>query len=143
MTSVYGQLNAVGPWVKGDSFVTVMENATITNNSWDGPAVRGIGAGAGGRDMVLVNVDVSDNDIDAQAFACLDAEIEVSYTNVRSSGTLPDSECMVGTPSNEDPTYSADYDLLTGSPLIDAGDPSILDADGTTSDIGWTGGPGG
>ncbi len=33
--------------------------------------------------------------------------------------------------------------LSAGSALIDAGDPSILDADGTTSDIGAYGGPGG
>ena len=35
------------------------------------------------------------------------------------------------------------FHLQYGSPLIDAGDPSILDADGSRSDIGWTGGPGG
>lgn len=33
--------------------------------------------------------------------------------------------------------------LQFGSPLIDAGEPSILDADGSRSDIGWTGGPAG
>ena len=40
---------------------------------------------------------------------------------------------------------AADWDLTldTGSPCIDAGDPSILDADGSTSDIGCYGGPDG
>lgn len=33
--------------------------------------------------------------------------------------------------------------LQSFSPAIDAGDPSILDADGSRSDIGYTGGPGG
>jgi hypothetical protein len=33
------------------------------------------------------------------------------------------------------------FRLLAGSPLIDAGDPAILDADGTVSDIGRFGGP--
>lgn len=33
--------------------------------------------------------------------------------------------------------------LQLGSPLIDAGDPSILDAEGSRSDVGWTGGPAG
>ncbi len=33
------------------------------------------------------------------------------------------------------------FHLQYGSPLTDAGDPSILDADGSRSDIGWTGGP--
>ncbi|HEX9749824.1 MAG TPA: right-handed parallel beta-helix repeat-containing protein [candidate division Zixibacteria bacterium] len=35
------------------------------------------------------------------------------------------------------------FQLQYGSPLIDAGDPSVLDVDGSRSDIGWTGGPGG
>lgn len=35
------------------------------------------------------------------------------------------------------------YRLQWGSPLIDAGDPGVLDTDGSRSDIGWTGGPGG
>lgn len=33
--------------------------------------------------------------------------------------------------------------LQAGSPLTDRGDPSILDTDGSRSDIGWTGGPAG
>jgi len=36
-----------------------------------------------------------------------------------------------------------DFLLQAYSPAIDAGDPSILDADGSRSDIGYTGGPGG
>ena len=38
---------------------------------------------------------------------------------------------------------SGDFRLQAYSPLIDAGDPNILDADGTRSDIGAYGGPGG
>jgi hypothetical protein len=33
--------------------------------------------------------------------------------------------------------------LQRGSPLIDAGNPDVQDLDGTRSDIGWLGGPGG
>jgi hypothetical protein len=42
-----------------------------------------------------------------------------------------------------DPMFidTADYHLQAFSPLIDAGDPSILDVDGTRSDIGAYGGP--
>lgn len=36
-----------------------------------------------------------------------------------------------------------DLHLLATSPLVDAGDPTLLDADGTRSDIGAYGGPGG
>lgn len=42
-----------------------------------------------------------------------------------------------------DATQAWDLTLDAGSSLIDAGDPSILDADGTTSDIGAYGGPDG
>jgi hypothetical protein len=38
---------------------------------------------------------------------------------------------------------SGDFHLQAYSPLIDAGDPNILDVDGTRSDIGAYGGPGG
>ncbi len=43
------------------------------------------------------------------------------------------------------PMYAGeeDYHLQSFSPLIDAGDPDILDVDGTRSDIGVYGGPGG
>ncbi|MEW5701681.1 MAG: Ig-like domain-containing protein [Candidatus Zixiibacteriota bacterium] len=35
------------------------------------------------------------------------------------------------------------YHLQAGSPLINAGDPALLDVDSSRSDVGWTGGPGG
>jgi hypothetical protein len=35
------------------------------------------------------------------------------------------------------------FRLQAQSPAIDAGDPTILDVDGSPSDMGWTGGPGG
>lgn len=46
---------------------------------------------------------------------------------------------------NAFPMFEGDslYPLQAGSPLIDSGDPSVLDGDGSRSDIGWTGGPGG
>ena len=52
-----------------------------------------------------------------------------------------------GTDGNisEDPLFadpsSDDWTLGSGSPCIDAGDPAILDADGTSSDMGAYGGP--
>ncbi len=41
------------------------------------------------------------------------------------------------------PPYDYDYHLQYGSPAIDAGAPWLLDADGSRSDIGVFGGPGG
>lgn len=40
-----------------------------------------------------------------------------------------------------DPLYCPDFTLRPGSPAIDAGNPALLDADGTRSDIGAYGGP--
>jgi len=69
--------------------------------------------------------------------------------NDYSGGSSP-----VGSDGNisEDPefvSFSLDTDwsewdlhLTSGSALIDAGDPSLLDPDGTVSDIGAYGGPG-
>ena len=41
-----------------------------------------------------------------------------------------------------DPKTDNDYRPLSASPLIDSGDPEILDPDGSVSDIGLYGGPG-
>ena len=55
-------------------------------------------------------------------------------------GIIPDSTNIYSDPMfvNED---SMDLHLQMYSPLIDAGDPSILDIDGSRSDIGLYGGP--
>jgi len=50
------------------------------------------------------------------------------------------SNLLVAAPMFAD---TLDFLLQAYSPAIDAGDPTILDADGSRSDIGYTGGPGG
>ena len=47
---------------------------------------------------------------------------------------------LIVDPSYADPA-AADYSLGPSSGLIDAGDPDILDLDGSRSDMGFTGGP--
>lgn len=44
---------------------------------------------------------------------------------------------------NAYPMFADDslYRLQAGSPLINTGDPAVLDVDGSRSDVGWTGGP--
>lgn len=44
---------------------------------------------------------------------------------------------------NVDPKFAGEYALRpsAGSPLVDSGDPAILDKDGSRSDVGATGGP--
>jgi hypothetical protein len=65
-----------------------------------------------------------------------------------SGGVLLDSTDVLADPmfvNDTIPTYGGayDYHLQMFSPAIDAGDPNILDVDGTRSDIGAYGGPGG
>ncbi len=73
----------------------------------------------------------------------------ISYNNFYGNGTISndisklDPDTLIYT--SFDPMYegtdSSNYRLQMYSPLIDAGDPTILDVDGTRSDIGRYGGP--
>jgi hypothetical protein len=62
------------------------------------------------------------------------------------SGTSTHTAVAEGDPGFVDATRAAaaarDLRLDSGSAAIDAGDPAILDADGSTSDMGAYGGPG-
>lgn len=53
------------------------------------------------------------------------------------------SDQFIGSDGNisEDPGFEEDYALSAGSAAFDAGDPAIVDADGTRSDLGHLGGP--
>jgi parallel beta-helix repeat protein len=66
------------------------------------------------------------------------------HNDVNYSGFTPDSTNLSVNPMivNDDTTRGElDFHLQMFSPLIDAGDPSILDKDGSRSDIGLYGGP--
>ena len=64
---------------------------------------------------------------------------ETNYTGVTPDSTNISVDPMV---VNDDSTKGElDFHLQAFSPLIDAGDPDILDKDGTRSDIGLYGGP--
>ncbi|UCC80985.1 MAG: right-handed parallel beta-helix repeat-containing protein [Candidatus Zixiibacteriota bacterium] len=100
---------------------------TISNNSLIGGNVSAVGLG--GNNTILY----------------------ASYNNIWNAAV----DFSVGSPSShvdtsfgllhEYPMYMGgnDYHLQAFSPLIDAGDPAILDVDGSRSDIGCYGGPGG
>jgi len=68
--------------------------------------------------------------------AALDAYVAPGY-----NGSIDTSYGIL----HDDPMFldSTDFHLQAFSPLIDAGDPNILDVDGSRSDIGCYGGPGG
>jgi hypothetical protein len=64
---------------------------------------------------------------------------------VRGGDTIPNDRPGNHDNQNVHPMFvdTIDFLLQAFSPAIDAGDPSILDLDGSRSDIGYTGGPGG
>ncbi|MCA0389494.1 MAG: hypothetical protein LCH52_13480 [Bacteroidetes bacterium] len=73
----------------------------------------------------------------------------ISYNNFYGNGTIsndiskldPDTLIYTSCDPMYEGTDSSNYRLQMYSPLIDAGDPTILDVDGTRSDIGRYGGP--
>jgi hypothetical protein len=67
----------------------------------------------------------------------------------RYNDTLPRSFSGMSDPTGSsgnisaDPQFGADFVLASTSPARDAGDPALLDVDGTRADMGMYGGPGG
>jgi hypothetical protein len=64
-----------------------------------------------------------------------------SHPGTRRGNVSVDPQFVNYTPT--DPFHTWDFHLAPGSPLIDAGDPDLVDPDGTRSDMGAYGGPGG
>jgi len=72
------------------------------------------------------------------------AEINVTYSDISSNGSLPAFKNGTGNMSNP-PAFAVGYFLKTGSSCINAGnpDPAYRDRDGSPNDIGAYGGPNG
>jgi hypothetical protein len=132
------------------------ENWTIAHNTLgadtDGPAETIDLSG----DWTLRNLDITGNDgLATGTLVSADGTLDIDHVNVSeqveptlfadSSGERTAATALAGDPLYTDVTGSdpTDWDLTlqSTSPLIDAGDPTILDADGSTSDIGAYGGP--
>ncbi len=120
------------------------ENVTIADSdSYEGAIAQKEGS------TTLVNVDISNIDGGGSALLLEEGTIDASYSNFYDldGGVIVGGESPVGSNGNiaVDPDYndpgSRDYSLSSGSDLIDAGDPSIEDTDGSRSDIGSAGGP--
>jgi len=135
-----------------------LTNTTVVGNSLDGGPGMGV-LGADEATLSLVNTIVAyDNPLSTPLVAVYDvggSEIAMSWSDLYGSG---DRVSGLADPTGIDRNISVDplfvdtsaaeaidWDLRldAASPLVDAGDPSILDVDGTTSDIGAYGGPGG
>ena len=137
----------------------LLVNGDIVGNSATGSALEVGGAGVHGRYIAratigqvdAINVNVVDNDVWMEDGVDLG---DWAYTNSSDgAGAFDPSDWLADVDGNieAEPGYTSlsgdpidwDLTLTAGSACIDAGDGSILDADGSTSDIGAYGGPGG
>jgi len=87
-----------------------------------------------------VPVTIKNNNIIGSQNAVYNNVGDVKYNNFWKVSTYPPDTTNISV----DPMFvtdTSDYHLQMYSPLIDAGDPGILDKDGTRSDIGLYGGP--
>ena len=148
--------------------VVNLTNVSVANNTSDASTCYNCGGVVVYSSVVadFVNVDISgagttstSGDIYSDGLSCLFADtsntVAASYTNLFGNASGDgSSDCsdtsgwtnmLAVNPDYTDTTATdpADWDLslATGSALIDAGDPSILDTDGSTSDVGSHGGP--
>ena len=104
------------------------------------------GIKAGGNDIILNNVVTdANNGIIPYSTQNITVQHNNSWNNnVNYSGFTPDTTNLSVDPMivNDDTTQGdLDFHLQKFSPLIDAGDPNILDKDSSRSDIGLYGGP--
>jgi predicted outer membrane repeat protein len=86
------------------------------------------------------------------AFGADEGALEVMWALVQGAATVTDGEVTTADLAEGDPRFvvyehqmaasELDLRLLRGSPAIDAGNPELLDADGSRSDLGAYGGPG-
>ena len=159
---VSNTIDCAGATFTSGSSVVLM-NATVYGNEIDGLGTASEMLGAGLcllSDTTLRNVTVSSNrgnDVtQAGGVYVAGATASVSYTNVYGNDVANwvGMDDPTGTDGNlsVDPGFTdasavdaIDWDLMlaAGSGLIDAGDPAILDVDGSRSDLGAFGGPGG
>ena len=146
-------LYASGVWVYSGS-TSAFFNASIVDNTssyrttmyGEGVTVYSSSKASG------TNVDVSGHEMGWSGV--YSSSVSLSYSNVDNDDEFDGLTDPTGSSGNlsKDPLYtdisgadpgSWDLTLTTGSPLIDSGDPSRTDTDGTTSDIGAYGGPNG
>jgi hypothetical protein len=127
-------------------------NNTLDTTSTDfqilGRGIRIIGENVS---IAMPNNDIVSGEDMAVWFGGYNSTLYASYNNIWRAPV----DFVVDSPSShvdtslgllhENPMYMGgnDYHLQEFSPLIDAGDPAILDVDGSRSDIGCYGGPGG
>jgi hypothetical protein len=119
-------------------------NAKIWNNTFDRNN-RGVFCIAPGHGDLRNNSITSNNNLQIGGYGVFGQFGTGGYNNVFSNGNIASDNYTAGaTPKPGDigsnPLYvdpiNGDYRYQAGSPNIDAGDPALLDADSTRSDIG-------
>ena len=152
---------AVGVWCYSGCQAS-FTNGVIHGNVADGGYVYGSAFTAYSSSApTLVNVSVTDNEASGSVqgtalSAVSSSSINVSYSNFDGNDSPAWSGLSNPGTSNgnlvEDPDYDDiggfkpekwEFTLQTGSALIDEGTPSLSDPDGSRSDVGAYGGPGG
>ncbi|MCB9745530.1 MAG: hypothetical protein H6740_23325 [Alphaproteobacteria bacterium] len=151
-------------WMFDYQSTTTYTNVSVHGNVATGQSNHAGWLLFGDTQVTLTNVDLSGNSLSSSAapdyatgFGASDATsaLTITYSNLAELGATPFSAELTDPRGadgviSEDPGYAdvsgADprsWDLHpgSGSALIDAGDPSLYDADGSTSDIGAYGGP--
>ncbi|OGC91305.1 MAG: hypothetical protein A2W25_07030 [candidate division Zixibacteria bacterium RBG_16_53_22] len=124
----------------------VINNTFVGPGGFNRPSAMGVFAYQDFR--LAKSINNTFNDFEVGLYHNLDAEVSISYTNIwhvtYNDAGWGQAHYLEGNLFS-DPMFADtnDFHLQMLSPLIDAGDPSILDVDGTRSDIGAYGGPGG
>jgi hypothetical protein len=120
-------------------------NLLLLNNYIQGKPIS-IGIKVGPNTIIKNNV-VTNTNSGISKWGSQDPVVQYNNSwsnNINYDGIIPDSTNLSVDPMvvNEDSTLGdLDFHLQKYSPLIDAGDPAILDKDSTRSDIGLYGGP--
>lgn len=167
LSANHGAFDALGPWILATGGSMRLSQGDLTANVQEGDSGRDYAMiGSVGAAVTVHNTSVVRNEavayrqlLGAAAFKELGerAELEWLYSNsFANSGTdwdfglgtaelseLPDtysSDPSYVSTNNPDPLYW-NLNMDAGSPLEDAGDPDVLDRDGSRSDVGAFGGP--
>lgn len=134
-----------------------MINCTISNNLSYNPSTSTYGYGAFTSNpapptprKTFVNCIIANNSLASSGLQGLIYFADFLYCNIvngnvggtssTQSNTLGDNPLFISPPVGMGANYnglSANFGLSYNSPCIDAGDPMLLDADGTRSDIGY------
>ncbi len=126
--------NKVGITINGTSSSVILENVSVIDNGWEGDGYEGIYIPVG--EISMNNCVIwSNNNGEEQIYHGTNSTLSIDYSDIQGGSPVAgvgniDEEPLV------DENYKPLWTETDYSPLIDTGDPSILDPDGTPSDIG-------